>query len=588
MYRVLYRKWRPKSFFDVVGQEHITVTLKNEIMTSKISHAYLFTGSRGTGKTTCAKIFAKAVNCLHPKDGEPCNECEICRGIDDGTVLDVEEIDAASNNGVDNIREIRDEVNFAPAKAKYRVYIIDEVHMLSSGAFNALLKTLEEPPAHVIFILATTEVHKLPATILSRCQRFDFRRIPTESIAGRLKFVAKNEGIDIDDEAAVLISRIADGGMRDALSLLDRCNDGGRVTEERASQILGLASKSALFNISSALCSGNLAACLKTVTALCDASSDVSRVAEQLILHFRNLMIAKSVKNPAELIVCPKEELVRYMNAADGFSMERILQILDALLQCGEKMRTASNKRVELEMTFVSLCAEPLPERKAAPVLPQKNSTENLKKAEPDPIFEETKKEHKEQKEQADGIFFAEEAADKYRFTDEDAPPWEEPGEKVEIPEKASHMPPERPTEPKAPEITEERRPAPPAFDAALAQKSAESAPTAPDGVVRFDKWPEVLVALSDINRMMSATLRGSSAYLKGENLLLIKSGNPMFFELIRKESKNKNDIRSALMKVTGKQFRLGPYEAAEKAKADPMKAFLDEMKAKGVDVVES
>lgn len=276
------------------------------------------------------------------------------------------------------------------------------------------------------------------------------------------------------------------------------------------------------------------------------------------------------------------------MNAADGFSMERILQILDALLQCGEKMRTASNKRVELEMTFVSLCAEPLPERKAAPVLPQKNSTENLKKAEPDPIFEETKKEHKEQKEQADGISFAEEAADKYRFTDEDAPPWEEPGEKVEIPEKASHMPPERPTEPKAPEITEERRPAPPAFDAALAQKSAESAPPAPDGVVRFDKWPEVLVALSDINRMMSATLRGSSAYLKGENLLLIKSGNPMFFELIRKESKNKNDIRSALMKVTGKQFRLGPYEAAEKAKADPMKAFLDEMKAKGVDVVES
>ena len=223
MYQVLYRKYRPKVFADVVGQPQVTVTLRNELQAGRIAHAYLFTGSRGTGKTTCAKILAKAVNCLHPVEGDPCGDCEICRGIDSGAVMDVVEIDAASNNGVENIRNLREEASFTPAAARYRVYIIDEVHMLSIGAFNALLKTLEEPPAHVIFILATTEVHKLPATILSRCQRFDFKRIASEDIADRLSDVAKREGAALEREAALLIARLADGALRDALSLLDQC-----------------------------------------------------------------------------------------------------------------------------------------------------------------------------------------------------------------------------------------------------------------------------------------------------------------------------------------------------------------------------
>ena len=223
MYQALYRKYRPKSFSDVYGQDHVISTLKNEINENRISHAYLFTGSRGTGKTTCAKILAKAVNCENSIDGEPCNECEVCRGLDSGAIYDVVEIDAASNNGVDNIRDLREEANYTPTRGRYRVYIIDEVHMLSAGAFNALLKTLEEPPAHVIFILATTEVHKLPATILSRCQRFDFKRIQPETMAVRLKEVASLEGMELNDDAAVLIARIADGALRDGLSILDQC-----------------------------------------------------------------------------------------------------------------------------------------------------------------------------------------------------------------------------------------------------------------------------------------------------------------------------------------------------------------------------
>ena len=250
MYQVLYRKYRPQQFSDVVGQTQVTVTLKNEVMRGRIAHAYLFTGSRGTGKTTCARILAKAVNCLHPKDGDPCRECEICRGLEEGSILDVEEIDAASNNGVSDVRSLIESSNFTPATAKYRVYIIDEVHMLSPQALNALLKTLEEPPPHVIFILATTEVHKLLPTILSRCQRFDFKRIAPEAIADRLEFVAQEEGAQLDREAGLLIARIADGALRDALSLFDQCLGRDRhVTLEIVNQTAGLAGREYLTSL---------------------------------------------------------------------------------------------------------------------------------------------------------------------------------------------------------------------------------------------------------------------------------------------------------------------------------------------------
>ena len=263
MYKVLYRKYRPRVFADVVGQPQVTVTLKNELMRGRISHAYLFTGSRGTGKTTCAKILARAVNCLRPVDGDPCGECEICRGLEDGSLLDVMEIDAASNNGVENVRAIIEETSFTPARAKYRVYIIDEVHMLSPAAFNALLKTLEEPPAHVVFILATTEVHKLLPTILSRCQRFDFHRIDPELMAARLEQVSGLEGARLDQEAALLIARTADGALRDALSLLDQClGRGTHITLETVYETAGLAARDYLGQLARAVAERDPAAAL--------------------------------------------------------------------------------------------------------------------------------------------------------------------------------------------------------------------------------------------------------------------------------------------------------------------------------------
>ena len=329
MYRALYRKWRPQVFSDVSGQGHITETLMNEISTGRLSHAYLFTGSRGTGKTTCAKILAKAVNCLNPQNGSPCNECEICRGIDDGSILDVTEIDAASNNSVDNIRDLRDEVNFTPAAAKYRVYIIDEVHMLSGGAFNALLKTLEEPPGHVLFILATPDVQTLPATLLSRCQRFDFRRIPPEDIAARLMKVAENENLQLDEDAALLIARVSDGALRDALSILDQCAGYNEpITVKTVGNAAGLLGKDYLFEISDALLGEDSSKILNIIDRLHSSSCDMERLMSELVNHFRNIMIAKTTKNPEKFIVCTPDELIRYKENAQNITYGAVLYIM--------------------------------------------------------------------------------------------------------------------------------------------------------------------------------------------------------------------------------------------------------------------
>ena len=357
MYRALYRKWRPSDFDDVYGQPHITKTLKNELMTGRISHAYLFTGSRGTGKTTCAKILSKAVNCPNLKDGNPCNECEICKGIDNGSIMDVIEIDAASNNGVDNIRDLREETNFTPAVTKYRVYIIDEVHMLSIGAFNALLKTLEEPPSHVIFILATTEIHKLPSTILSRCQRFDFKRISPQDIIARLKYVAEKENVTITDSAANLIANVADGGMRDALSLMDRClsltND---IDEAAVSDAAGIAGTAHLFRFSDYIASADFTNALKLVSELHSASCDIEIICTGLSEHFRNLMVSKTVRDCSGLIICPEAELENYKSEAAKFSISKILNCLDILAQTSKTLKTASNKKIQLEAAVIKMC----------------------------------------------------------------------------------------------------------------------------------------------------------------------------------------------------------------------------------------
>lgn len=375
MYQALYRKWRPSVFADVVGQDHITKTLMNEIRTNRHSHAYLFTGSRGTGKTTCAKIFAKAVNCEHPVNGDPCNCCETCKGIDNGSILDVVEIDAASNNGVDNIRDIRDEANFTPVNGNYRVYIIDEVHMLSKGAYNALLKTLEEPPEHVKFILATTEVQALPATILSRCQRFDFKRIRPEDIEKRISYVAEQEGLQLTPEAANLIARLADGALRDALSILDQCIGHGNIIDETVvNDVVGLAGRDYLFALSDAILRCNAAAALTKIGELHDRSCDMERLCNELMSHFRNLMIAKAVKDPRELITCSNQELEAYKATASTCSMDRILEVLDVLSDTLASLRKGLNRRVEMEMAIIRLCNDTpadVPERPvrvAAPV----------------------------------------------------------------------------------------------------------------------------------------------------------------------------------------------------------------------------
>ena len=304
-YQALYRKYRPDTFSDVVGQEHITRTLKNELACGQIFHAYLFTGTRGTGKTSCAKILAKAVNCLSPIDGDPCGVCESCRAIAAGESTDIAEIDAASNNGVDDIRALRDQVNFLPADSAYRVYIIDEVHMLSGPAFNALLKTLEEPPAHVIFILATTEVHKLPATILSRCQRFDFHRIDSEDICSRLFDIAKKEDFTLTEDAAGLIAAAADGGMRDALSLLDLCLSVSRdITEKDVITACGMPGREPLFSLADCLAKQDAPGALTLLDRLYASGVDMLRLFNELTGHFRDLMIVKTIRTGKRPLVC--------------------------------------------------------------------------------------------------------------------------------------------------------------------------------------------------------------------------------------------------------------------------------------------
>ena len=362
IYKALYRKWRPKVFEDVVSQPHVTRTLQNELKTGRIGHAYLFTGSRGTGKTTCAKIFAMAVNCEHPKeDGSPCLECASCTGIEQGSLLDVAEIDAASNNGVEDIRKLREEANFTPAVCKYRVYIIDEVHMLSGSAFNALLKIMEEPPAHVIFILATTEVHKVPATILSRCQQFDFHRVKTEDIAERILYIADHEDFTITQEAAELIAKIADGGMRDALSLLDQCVAyQSEIGVDTVSMAAGLADRSYLTRLVEAITVKDASAALEMVDELYRQSRDLMRLCEELVTYYRNLMIVKTVQKPDSLILCIPSELEQLKKQAQKISLSEILYDLSGLRDCLDRISGTVGKRTEFEMCMIRLCSPQL------------------------------------------------------------------------------------------------------------------------------------------------------------------------------------------------------------------------------------
>lgn len=356
-YTALYRKWRPLVFEDVVEQEHVVRTIKNTVKSERIGHAYLFCGTRGTGKTTMAKIFARAINCLNTKDGDPCNECEICRGILNDTILDVVEIDAASNNSVDNIREIRDEVVYAPSQARYKVYIIDEVHMLSAGAFNALLKTLEEPPAHVVFILATTDPHKLPATILSRCQRFDFKKITPGSIAQRVREVAEASGISLENDAAMLIAKLADGAMRDALSILDQCISVGNknIMYQDVLDVIGIVSDDFIMEIVDYIKDANVEGLVNGVERLSSNGRDIIRFASDLVMYFRNLLLCKITEKPADIIDVSRQYLEGMLRQSEAFTRERIIAVIKELSAFESQLKYALNQRVFLEVMLISI-----------------------------------------------------------------------------------------------------------------------------------------------------------------------------------------------------------------------------------------
>ncbi len=354
-YQSLYRKWRPQRFEDIVGQEHITKTLVNEIVTGHISHAYLFCGSRGTGKTTAAKVFAKAVNCENPVGGSPCNKCRTCMGIQDGTLMDVSEIDAASNNGVENIREISSDASYLPSGMKYKIYIVDEVHMLSASAFNALLKTLEEPPSHVIFILATTETHKIPATILSRCQRFDFKFVSDTAMLGRLRFIADQEGFDVSDSSLELIVRGARGGMRDAVSMLDQCGayNNGVITEDIVRSVTGVLSSGVLLKIGDAVIEHNISEALRHVKSAIEGGFDATRLIDCLSMHFRNLVVAMGSLPEDKLI--DEEDTAGIFEQSKKYGTAKAVKCLETMMNAYETAKWAQNPRLVLETALIRL-----------------------------------------------------------------------------------------------------------------------------------------------------------------------------------------------------------------------------------------
>ena len=356
MYQALYRKWRPKTFDEVIGQEHITETLKNQVRTGHLSHAYIFIGTRGTGKTTCARILAKAVNCENPIDGNPCNRCRYCRGIDDGSILDIVELDAASNTGVDNVRDLKEEAIFSPAAAKKRVYIIDEVHMLSMQAFNALLKIIEEPPEHLMFILATTELQKVPATILSRCQRHSFRRIPTERLAAYLQEIAARESLQLEPEAAVQIGRLAEGGVRDALSILDQCSAGGRITVNTVFETMGLAGNRNLVELLQVILRHDSASALQLFQQIWLDGKEPATFLGELNGLLRDVMIVKAAGAGAEELISGNYERDDLNSFARSMTAEEILYCADTMQSALSRIRTVRNPRIVAELCIVSLC----------------------------------------------------------------------------------------------------------------------------------------------------------------------------------------------------------------------------------------
>ena len=584
MYRALYRKWRPQRFEDVVGQRAIVTALKNQITANRVGHAYLFTGVRGTGKTTCAKIFAKAVNCLHPVNGDPCGECEICKGIDNGSILDVVEMDAASNNGVDDIRDLRDETAYTPSACKYKVYIIDEVHMLSTAAFNALLKTLEEPPAHVIFILATTEIQKVPATILSRCQRYDFTRIGPEDIARRVEYIAGEEKLELSLDGAELIARLADGALRDALSILDTCAGvTAKIDADVVRRMAGVTDRSYLFRISDALEAQDGAAALAQLAQLRQQSVDVKRLTEELIAHYRALMLAALPGGQSLLSgVSPEEAL--YLEKGPQLGQREAIRAIRALGSALEHMTRGSDQRIELELALFGLSEPPqqpqaipvqaAPVRAAAqPAAPQLFASATAVQpfastpasqppipsvpvvqpaTEPKPVKEEPSVPSEIPVEQTSPV-----QTEELPPLPEEPPvqqagtlPWDEPAAQAAQP--AAPVPEE-------PEPVPQPEPSKPAPMPAAKPVQEKPQAAGQEGTALYPYWPQVVQQLQEKDPMLYTYLRKSKAYFDGTRVLI--DGGKTFRDFIRANRESQRLIKKLIKDVSGTAVPIGPYE---------------------------
>ena len=585
MYRALYRKWRPQRFEDVVGQRAIVTALKNQITANRVGHAYLFTGVRGTGKTTCAKIFAKAVNCLHPVNGDPCGECEICKGIDNGSILDVVEMDAASNNGVDDIRDLRDETAYTPSACKYKVYIIDEVHMLSTAAFNALLKTLEEPPAHVIFILATTEIQKVPATILSRCQRYDFTRIGPEDIARRVQYIAGEEKLELSPDGAELIARLADGALRDALSILDTCAGvTAKIDADVVRRMAGVTDRSYLFRISDALEAQDGATALAQLAQLRQQSVDVKRLTEELIAHYRALMLAALPGGQSLLSGVSPEEEALYLEKGPQLGQREAIRAIRALGSALEHMTRGSDQRIELELALFGLSEPPqqpqavpvqaAPVRAAAqPAAPQPFASATAVQpfasaptpqppipsvpvvqpaAEPKPVKAEPSVPSEISVEQTSPV-----QTEELPPLPEEPPvqqagmlPWDEPAAQAAQP--AAPVPAELEPVPQP----EPPKPAPTPAAKPVPEKPQDAGQ---EGTALYPYWPQVVQQLQEKDPMLYTYLRKSKAYFDGTRVLI--DGGKTFRDFIRANKDSQRLIKKLIKDVSGTAVPIGPYE---------------------------
>lgn len=556
MYLALYRKYRPKTFEDVVSQPHITTTLKNEIMTGKTAHAYLFTGSRGTGKTTCAKILSMAVNCEHPVDGNPCMECEACRNIDQGATLDVVEIDAASNNGVDDVRQLREEAVYSPSQCKYRVYIIDEAHMLSAGAFNALLKIMEEPPPHVKFILATTEVHKVPVTILSRCQRFDFHRIRTEDMEARLLWIAGKEPFTLSPDAASLIAKLADGGMRDALALLDQCASfSSEITEETVVQVAGVAGNDDLFALTDCIIKEDASGALCVLDKLYRAAKDLQVLLNELCSHFRDMMLIQTMKNPSRMLSLIPEEERRTREQANALPLSSVLSALSEMRDTLDKMGRSADKRLLIELCMIKLCTPSLRIEQADLISRMERLENRLKNGNVSVSPANV---------QTGGTLSRISGITQSVKTEEREAVQDGKGD-LQISVTATDPP------------SAADMPAPPK-PAVVAESIAQVEP--------LGSWIDVLSELSRINAPLFGMLQNTRAFTKG-GLLFIDGGSPLLAQMLKKEG-NASKLLDAVEVKTGARYQLRVKRAKkEQAQADPLESLLDKARESGIAVLE-